>query len=87
MEAGTRDERHALVGAYQGIALGGAERASARHGVGAVRELVSRYDQGDVILRPLKDGYYIVVMLVPGSSLALARHLLGPAQARMKQAL
>jgi hypothetical protein len=27
------------------------------------------------------------VMLAPGSSLALARHLLRPAQARMKQAL
>ena len=55
MESGTRDDRHRLVGAYQGIALGEAQRAAARHDVGPVHELVSCYEQGYVILHPLKD--------------------------------
>jgi predicted regulator of Ras-like GTPase activity (Roadblock/LC7/MglB family) len=87
MESGTRDDRHRLVGAYQGIALGEAQRAAARHGGGPIRELVSRYEQGDVILQPLKDGYYLILVLGPGASLALSRHLLGPAQARMQREL
>ena len=53
--------RHRLVGAYQGIALGEAQRSAARHGAGPVRELVSRYEQGYVILQPLKDGYYLAL--------------------------
>jgi predicted regulator of Ras-like GTPase activity (Roadblock/LC7/MglB family) len=84
MEAGTRDERLRLVGAYQGIALGAAQRAAARHGAGPVRELVSRYEQGHVILQPLKDGYYVVLVLGSGANVARGRHLLGPTQARMK---
>jgi predicted regulator of Ras-like GTPase activity (Roadblock/LC7/MglB family) len=87
MESGTRDDRLRLVGAYQGIALGEAQRAAARHGGGSVRELVSRYEQGYVILQPLKDGYYLVLVLGSGASVALSRHLLGPAQARMKREL
>jgi predicted regulator of Ras-like GTPase activity (Roadblock/LC7/MglB family) len=87
MEAGTRDDRLRLVGAYQGIALGEAQRAAARHDVGPVHELVSRYEQGYVILHPLKDGYYLVLLLESGASVALGRHVLGPAQARMKREL
>jgi predicted regulator of Ras-like GTPase activity (Roadblock/LC7/MglB family) len=87
MEAGTRDDRFRLVGAYQGISLGEAQRAAARHDVGPVQELVSRYEQGYVILQPLKDGYYVVLLLEAGASVALGRHLLGPTQARMKREL
>ena len=87
MESGMRDDRLRLVGAFQGIALGGAQRAAARHDVGPVRELVSRYEQGYVMLRPLKDGYYLVLLLGPRASVALGRHLLGPTQARMKREL
>jgi len=87
VESGTRDDRLRLVGAYQGIALGEAQRAAARHDLGPVRELVSRYEQGYVILQPLKDGYYVVLVLESGASVALSRHLLGPTQARMKREL
>jgi len=87
MESGTRDERHRLVGAYQGIALGEAQRAAARQGGGPVWELVSRYERGAVILQPLKDGYYLVVVLGPGACVALGRYLLRPARARMDQEL
>ncbi len=86
-ESGARDDRSRLVGAYQGIALGEAQRAAARYGGGYVQELVSRYEQGAVILQPLKDGYYLVFVLGPGASLALGRHRLRPARARMIQEL
>jgi predicted regulator of Ras-like GTPase activity (Roadblock/LC7/MglB family) len=87
MEAGAGDERHRLVGAYQGIALGEAQRAATRHDGGAVWELVYRYERGGVILQPLKDGYYLVLVLGPGASLALGGHCLRPARARMNREL
>jgi predicted regulator of Ras-like GTPase activity (Roadblock/LC7/MglB family) len=87
MESGAHDERHRLLGAYQGIALGHARREAARYGVGPVHELTSRYERGDVIMQPLKEGYYLVLVLDAGASLALGRHLMRPAQARMNQEL
>ena len=70
VQAGTRDERHRLIGAYQGIALAAAHRTSLRNAAGEIREVVCRYTWGSVILRPLKDGYYLVVSLSPEASLA-----------------
>jgi predicted regulator of Ras-like GTPase activity (Roadblock/LC7/MglB family) len=87
MEAGARDELHRLVGAYQGIAFGHAQRASMRHGTGPVRELACRYEQGHVLLQPLKDGYYLVLLLGPEASPALGRRRLAPAQAKMGREL
>lgn len=66
VEAGERDYRHRLIGAYQGIALNRAREASARHDVGMICYLLGRYRCGTLILRPLKDGYYLVVSLAPG---------------------
>jgi predicted regulator of Ras-like GTPase activity (Roadblock/LC7/MglB family) len=85
--SGAGDDRTRLMAAYQGIALGEAQRATARHGGGSVQELVCRYEQGFVILQPLKDGYYLVFLLGPGASLARGRHRLRPAWARMIQEL
>jgi predicted regulator of Ras-like GTPase activity (Roadblock/LC7/MglB family) len=87
VRSGSRDERHHLVGAYQGIALGEAQRVFGRHDGGRVRELSCRYEQGDVLLQPLKDGYFLVLVLGPEASIARGRHLIGPAQARMIQEL
>jgi predicted regulator of Ras-like GTPase activity (Roadblock/LC7/MglB family) len=87
MEAGSRDERYRLVGAYQGIALGHVQRTFGRHDGGRVREVCCRYDQGYVLMRPLKDGYYLVLVLGPEASIALGRLLLRPAQAKMTQEL
>jgi predicted regulator of Ras-like GTPase activity (Roadblock/LC7/MglB family) len=87
VESGTRDDRNRLVGAYQGIALGEAQRAAKRHGGGSVEELVCRYERGFVVLQPLKDGYYLVLVLGPGASLAFGRHRLRPARTRMIQEL
>ena len=87
MESGAHEERHRLLGAYQGIALGAARRAAHRHGGGTVEELITCYERGAVILEPLKDGYFLVVVLGPKASLALGRQCLRPARARMNQAL
>jgi predicted regulator of Ras-like GTPase activity (Roadblock/LC7/MglB family) len=86
LDSGARDE-HRLVGAYQGIALNDARRASTRHDVGSVHELCWRYSGGFVLLRPLKDGYFLVLVLGPGASIALGHHFLRPAQERMTQEL
>lgn len=87
MESGARDERHRLVSAYQGIAFGHAQRASIRHGTGLVLELTCRYEHGHVLLQPLKDGYYLVLLLGPEASPDLGRRRLAPAQAKMGREL
>jgi len=87
VESGTRDDQNRLVGAYQGIALGEAQRAAQRHDGGSVQELVCRYERGIVMLQALKDGYYLVFVLGPTASVALGRHRLRPARARLIQEL
>lgn len=87
MRSGAPDERHGLVGAYQGIALTRAHRAAHRAGIGKVRLIVSRYEQGHVLSQPLKDGYFLVLLLAPKASPSLGRHFLGPVETQMNQAL
>jgi len=70
VEAGERDDRHRLVGAHKGISLAAALRAATRHGTGAIRHLVFRHEGGTIVLRPLKDGYYLVVSLGPEALVA-----------------
>jgi predicted regulator of Ras-like GTPase activity (Roadblock/LC7/MglB family) len=73
--AGRLDERERLIGAYQGIALGMVSRAAQRVGIGEVRSLVSRHDNGAVVLTTLRDGYYLVLSLASGALTPLAvRH-------------
>jgi predicted regulator of Ras-like GTPase activity (Roadblock/LC7/MglB family) len=71
-EAGDRDERHRLIGAYQGIALLRLREAEERCEIGDVRHLHSRYSGGHVILRPLKDGYFLVVSLAADANVGQA---------------
>ena len=70
----TCDDRLKLIGAYQGIALAAAQKASERYAAGAVDCLSARHEDGSVLAFPLKDGYYLVLALGPGSSLPLAQH-------------
>ncbi|HET7747577.1 MAG TPA: roadblock/LC7 domain-containing protein [Vicinamibacteria bacterium] len=88
VEAGPqRDFRHRLIGAYQGIALKTALRTGARYGTGAVDAMLCRYDQGTLILRPLKDGYYFVVALRPEASVAEAMWRTDAVRDRMNEEL
>jgi predicted regulator of Ras-like GTPase activity (Roadblock/LC7/MglB family) len=68
VQAGDGDARHRLIAAYQGIALATARRTLSRFGSDAVRAMECRYERGTVILRPLKDGYYVVVAVAAGAA-------------------
>jgi len=69
VEAGARDVRHRLIGAYQGIALAVAKRTNRQYDIGSIRYIVCRYEEGQLILRPLKDGYFLIVSIAPGANL------------------
>jgi predicted regulator of Ras-like GTPase activity (Roadblock/LC7/MglB family) len=70
----TCDERLRLIGAYQGIALASAQRASERYAGGAIDHLLVRHTRGAVLVQPLKDGYYLVLALSPEASVPLAQY-------------
>jgi hypothetical protein len=80
VEAGRKDDQSRLIGAYQGIGLATVKRSVARYEVGTIRHILCRYAQGSVILRPLKDGYYLVFSLSPNASVAAGVHHSGRAQ-------
>ena len=67
-------DRHRLIGAYQGLALSTAQKAIERYDVGGIGCLVFRYAAGSLILRPLRDGYYLVMSLTPEASLGRGIH-------------
>ena len=85
-QAGDRD-RHRLIGAYQGLALAGLLRVAGRYELGAVRYMVRRHDAGTVILRPQRDGYYMVLILSPDARIAQAVHESAHTQQRMNEEL
>jgi predicted regulator of Ras-like GTPase activity (Roadblock/LC7/MglB family) len=72
--AGKADDQLRLIGAYQGIALTIAQRAATRYAAGSIDCLVCRYEGGTVILRPLKDGYFLVLWLAVEANVAVAVH-------------
>ena len=76
VEAGPRAERdrYRLIGAYQGIHLMSTRKAMSRYAVGALSCLVYRYVACSVILRPLRDGYYLLLSLAPEANLGRALH-------------
>ena len=86
-EGGARDERHRLIGAYQGLGLAAARRAVEGCGQGPIQYMLSRYAAAVVILRPLKDGYYLVLSLPDGGRLGESLHESGRAQERLNQVL
>ena len=87
VQAGARDYRHKLIGAYQGIALSVAGRIGRRHGAGALRALTCRYSGAVVLTRPLKDGYYFVLSVDPDALIAEAERLSDSARGAMDEAL
>ena len=83
--AGELDERHRLIGAYQGIALGMAVRTAARFEAGQVASLAWRHEGGSVLLTTLREGYYLVLSLGPRAVLALARRHSDEARGRLNR--
>jgi predicted regulator of Ras-like GTPase activity (Roadblock/LC7/MglB family) len=83
--AGDLDERHRLIGAYQGIALGIVSRTASRFGIGGIDTLAWRHADGSVILATLHDGYYIVLALGPRTPVAMARHRCEKVRDRLNQ--
>jgi len=87
LDAGARDDRHRLIGAYQGIALSQARRTADRYGAGEVRYLLCHYDWGSLILRPLKDGYYLLLSLAPDANIGRCLHRSAEVQERLNAEL
>jgi hypothetical protein len=74
IQSGERHERHRLIGAYQGIGLSTARRTLARHDGSPIRYMLCRYAAAAIILRPLKDGYYLVVSFPADGRIAEGIH-------------
>lgn len=87
VETGEPHEGRRLIGAYQGIALATAQRIVARYPLGALGFITGRYRWGSLVLRPLRDGYYLVLALAPDASVGLAVHRSGLIRDRLNQAL
>ena len=87
VESGERHERHRLIGAYQGIALARARDVKDRYATGELRYIVCRYTDGHVILRPLRDGYYLVVALAASANVGQAIHRSAQTEERMNAEL
>jgi hypothetical protein len=86
-EAGASDERQRLIAIYQGIVLSAARRTFRPLGPAEIDYLLSRYEAGTVIVRPLRDGYYVVVALRPGSDVVGGLRRSAAAQAWMNEAM
>jgi hypothetical protein len=87
MESGARDERLRLIGAYQGISLSVLRGMVRRYDSGQVECVLCRYATTVVILRPLKDGYYLVLSLPPDGRVAEGVHRSRLTQERMNTEL
>ena len=87
VEAGERADRHRLIAAYQGIALATARRSLARLAAGELHYLLWRCEAGHVIVRPLRDDYYLVVSLASDGDLAHGIHRSAETQERMNAEL
>jgi hypothetical protein len=86
-EAGAGDERQRLIGIYQGIVLSAARRVLGSRGTDEIDYVLSRYEAGTLILRPLPDGYYMVFLLTAGSDVARGLRRSATVQARLIEAM
>jgi predicted regulator of Ras-like GTPase activity (Roadblock/LC7/MglB family) len=87
VESGDGRERHRLIGAYQGIALARARQLGDRYSIGNISHILSRYSGGQVILRPLNEGYYLLVSLSPAGNVGQGLHRSALAQERLNAEL
>ena len=87
VEAGNGEERHRLIAAYQGIALVRLKTTEESCETGKVQHVCCRYATGQVILRPLKDGYYLVLSLSSAAIVGEGLHRSAETQRRMNAEL
>jgi len=73
---GGADDEIRLVGAHQGILLNLMKTASDNVGLGEVNEVMFVTDEAKVMARPLKDGYFLVMLLQSHSNSGLAKRAL-----------
>jgi predicted regulator of Ras-like GTPase activity (Roadblock/LC7/MglB family) len=85
--AGQAQERDRIIGAYQAVLVYQARRAADRHALGEVQALVFRHRGGSVVLRPLKDGYYLVLTFGPDANVARGLHHSATVQERLDREL
>ncbi len=83
VEAGQREHRLRLIGAYQGIALATAQRTARRLAGGPLTYMLCRYAWAQIVVRPLKDGYYLVLAIDPDAPTGPGLHRSELAQARL----
>lgn len=86
-QSGSRDERLRLIGAYQGIGLATARKTLDRHGSGPIRYMVCRYASAIILLRPLRDGYYLMLSLPVDGRVAEGVHHSERTQERLNREL
>jgi predicted regulator of Ras-like GTPase activity (Roadblock/LC7/MglB family) len=70
------DDEIKLVGAHQGILLNLMKTASDNVGLGGVNEVMLVMDGAKVMARPLKDGYFLVLLVENGCNSGIARRTL-----------
>lgn len=71
-----------LLGAHEGILLNLINEAAGNNGHGDVKALLMTMDEGKVVVQPLKDGYYLVLLL--GRAANTGRALRGAGTAASK---
>ncbi len=74
-----------LVGAHQGILLNIMGEVSAGCGLGEVRTMLITTGKGKLLVMPIKDGYYLAVLLKQSASGALAIRAAETAAARLME--
>jgi len=72
-----------LLGAHHGILLNLAKEASDNNGLGDIRALMVSMGEHRVVVQPLKDGYYLVLLLDRGANGGQALRVAGIAATRL----
>jgi predicted regulator of Ras-like GTPase activity (Roadblock/LC7/MglB family) len=87
VQVGQREERHRLIGAYQGLALAQLYRVAEKCDAGAVHYVIRRHEGGNVLVRPLKDGYYLVLSMAGDAPTGPAVHFSGRLMSEINEEL
>ncbi len=73
------DEDIKLLGAHHGILLNLAREVAENSMQGGVKGMLVISEGGKVVVQPVKDGYYVVLLLSPHGNAGVAMKILGEA--------